>query len=437
MSPSPAFRHRDLRDQLARQLMIPDENLVRVNEVLGSTGSQVVGDLLDVVLKYGTPEEINRQAAIAGRPEALLEHVADRQPEALMLLSWLKEARDAGQFISAADYRQKVLGGAISEQATVNGNPVTLEISACQYFSWLADLLQQACSRQELVPARFIRVRNMVEQEVDGDLPAFAAAMQIIGASWVEQLDTRGSDGANIHLGGAETLIGYYGGVGQPNEYALKWLDEYLYYYTRYGVRQVLNVNQGTVLLGYLLHRLGVGIEFKISVTLGNDNPYAALWTLLTASLFAGPDGSTPLVGLNWSNSVRGETIMIAAESRRALGLEDLVRFEHHVTETWKGLVVQPYLRREQIAELAAHVRNLSAKHEGGDPAVEAARDRPSDVQDYFRAKDEIIASGEWDALSLNFADKYDALLRTARWLTERGIGFQAAPRLHHREGGA
>jgi hypothetical protein len=30
---------------------------------------------------------------------------------------------------------------------------------------------------------------------------------------------------------------------------------------------QVLNVNNGTVLLGYLLHRIGVDIEFKISVT--------------------------------------------------------------------------------------------------------------------------------------------------------------------------
>jgi hypothetical protein len=135
------------------------------------------------------------------------------------------------------------------------------------------EIARRAVENGEIMPARFIRVRNMKEQEADGDLPAFAAAMQIIGASYVEQLDTRGSDGANIHLGGADTLIGYYGGVGQPNEYALKWLDEYLYYYTNYGVRQVLNVNNGTVLLGYLLHRIGVDIEFKISVTLGNDNP--------------------------------------------------------------------------------------------------------------------------------------------------------------------
>jgi hypothetical protein len=308
---------------------------------------------------------------------------------------------------------------------------VTLEISACQYFSWLMDIARRAIVNQEIMPGRFIRVRNMKEQEADGDLPAFAAAMQIMGASYVEQPDTRGSDGSNIHLGGPDTIIGYFGGVGQPNDYPLKWLDECLYYYTNYGVRQVLNVNSGTVLLGYMLHRLGVDIEFKISVTLGNDNPYAALWTLLTAKLFSREDGSTPLVGFNWSNSVRKETIEIAAQFRRELGLEKLVRFEHHVTETWKGLVIQPYNRRADLLDLAEHVPNMSAKHEGGEPEIEAARQRPSEIQDYYREKAEILASGDWEHLTLNFQDKFDSLNRTAWALTERGLTFIAAQKLH------
>ena len=137
------------------------------------------------------------------------------------------------------------------------------------------------------MPGRFIRVRKMKEQEADqGDILAVAAAMQIIGASYVETLDTKGTDGSNVHLGGPETITGYFGGIGQPNDYALKWLDEFLYYYTNYGIQQVLNINPGTVLLGYLLHKLGVDIEFKISVFMGNDNPYAALWTLIGAKLF-------------------------------------------------------------------------------------------------------------------------------------------------------
>ena len=353
------------------------------------------------------------------------------RPEYLDDLSWLRQQVDNGSFIRISDYRHKVLGENADTTQFMETNPVTLEISACQYFPWLMEIARRAIEHGEIMPARFIRVRNMQEQEADGDLPAFAAAMQIIGASYVEQLDTRGSDGSNIHLGGAETLIGYYGGVGQPNEYALKWLDEYLYYYTNYGVRQVLNVNNGTVLLGYLLHRIGVDIEFKISVTLGNDNPYNALWTLLAARLFAREGGSTPLVGFNWSNSVTNETIEVSAQFRKSLGLENLVRFEHHVTETWKDLVIQPYLRREEVLELAETVPNISAKHEGGEPDVEAARQHPSEIMDYFRTKEEIISSGDWDNLTLNFHDKFDSLNLTARALTERGLAFVAAKNLH------
>ncbi|HSJ53255.1 MAG TPA: hypothetical protein VLC52_05860, partial [Anaerolineae bacterium] len=249
--------------------------------------------------------------------------------------------------------------------------------------------------------------------------------------SYVETMDTKGTDGSNIHLNGPTTITGYFGGIGQPNHYPLKWLDEFLYYYTHYGVQQVLNINPGTVLLGYLLHKLGVDIEFKISVYMGNDNPYAALWTLLAARLFGREDGTTSLIGFNWSNSVNNETIEITAEVRKALGLEDIVRFEHHITETWKSIVRQPYDRTDELVELADHVANISAKHEGGIPEVDSARAHPSDILDYFRDKAEIEASGDMAALELNFLDKHDAVNRTARALTEKGLSFIAARNLH------
>jgi hypothetical protein len=272
----------------------------------------------------------------------------------------------------------------------------------------------------------------MKEQEVDGDLPAFAAAMEIIGTSYVETLDTKGTDGSNVHLGGSETITGYFGGVGQPNAHALQWLDEFLYYYTNYGVRQVLNINPGTVLLGYLLHRLGVDIEFKISVFMGNDNPYAALWTLIGAKLFARDDGTSPLIGFNWSNSVNNETMEITAQFRKDLGFEDIVRFEHHITETWKSIVRQPYNRRDELVEIAEHVANISAKHEGGDPEIEQTRAHSSDILDYFRDREEVVASGDWEHLTLNFLDKFDAVNKTAWALTEHGLSFIAAQNLHH-----
>ena len=261
--------------------------------------------------------------------------------------------------------------------------------------------------------------------------------MQIVGASYVETLDTKGTypnaDGAptNIHLGGPETITGYFGGVGMPNEFPLKWADEYLHYYTTYGVKQVLNVNAGSVLVGYMMHKLGIDMEFKISVYMGNDNPFACLWTLLTAKLFSRDDGTSPLIGFNLSNSVNNETIESAAYIRGEFGFEDVVRIEHHITETYKSIVRQPYDRTEELMELADHVKNISAKHEGGLPQLDKTREHPSDILDYFRAKSEIEASGDMPYLLQNYLDKHDALNHTAEELTRRGLTFIAASKLH------
>ncbi|NIS79464.1 MAG: hypothetical protein GTO14_04470 [Anaerolineales bacterium] len=422
-----------MAENLRELLRIPPDCLDSINDVLLNPDTRVVEDFLEVVLRYGTPEEINRKAAKAQEMSNLRKKVEDLNPDYLTDLDWLTEQRDADKFISVADYRRKVHSEKAEAIKFKDDFAVTLEISACQYFPWVIQAARRAIEHEILMPGRFIRVRKMIEQEGDGDLPAFAAAMQIIGASYVETLDTRGTDGSNVHVGGPETITGYFGGIGQPNEYALKWLDEYLYYYTTYGVRQVLNVNPGTVFLGYMLHRLGVDIEFKISVFMGNDNPYAALWTLIGAKLFARDNGSSPLIGFNWSNSVNNETMEITAQFRKDFGFEDIVRFEHHITETWKSIVRQPYNRRAELVEIADHVANISAKHEGGDPEIDQTRDHPSDILDYFRDKEEIQKSGDWENLWLNFQDKLDALNKTAWDLTENGLSFIAAQKLHHR----
>jgi hypothetical protein len=419
------------KDELRQRLAISNERLEAVNALLLDPEARVVNDMLEVVSRYGSPEEINRKARQSGQFDSLLAQVEKTRPEYVADLEWLRSQRDAGAFVGIPDYRSDVLGAGADATRFDDDVAVTLEVSACQYFPWVIEAARRAIERRVLMPGRFIRVRNMKEQEADGDLPAFAAAMNVIGASYVETLDTRGTDGSNVHLGGPETITGYFGGVGQPNEHALQWLDEYLYYYTNYGVRQVLNVNPGTVMLGYLLHRIGVDIEFKISVFMGNDNPYAGLWTLLGAKLFSRDDGTTPLVGFNWSNSANNETLEITAQFRNSLGLEDLVRFEHHITETWKSIVRQPYDRREELVEIAPRVANISAKHEGGDPEVEQDREHPSDILDYFRDREEVVASGDWDHLTLNFLDKFDAVNHTARELTKNGLPVVAAEKLH------
>jgi hypothetical protein len=423
------------KEELRARLRIPQARLDDINALLLDPNLRVVNDLLDVIAKYGTPEEINAKAAKARDFDNLMTRMAEHDCSYLDDLIWLQKQRDEGRFISEADYRRQVLGDKAGQIAFKDEFAVTLEISAAQYFPWIIEEARRCIEQRELMPSRYIRVRKMRESEADcGDMLALAAAMQIMGASYVETLDTKGTDGSNIHLGGPDTITGYFGGVGQPNDHVLMWVDEFLYYYTTYGTRQVLNVNAGTILAGYLLHKLGIQNEFKISVFVGNDNPFAALWTLLGAKLFSRDDGTSPLIGFNWGNSVNNETIEITAQFRKLLGFEQVVRFEHHITETYRHIVIQPYNRRDDLMQLADHVANISAKHEGGDPDIEATRARPSDILDYFRNKEEIEAADEMTTLLQNYLDKHDALNRTARALTEAGLSWIAAPKLHHRE---
>jgi len=417
---------------LQHRLEIPKAYLDEVNHVLLDPNSEVMQKFLAVVAKYGTPEEINRKHRQSRRLENLLDLVSKKSPPAVDDLKWLMEQRDKGAFISEEGYRIQVLGDKAYDMQFKDDCAVTLEVSALQYFPWVRAMAEQAIAQKSLVPGRFIAVRKMKESEADGDLPAIVAALDIIGASFVETLDTKGTDGSNPHLGGPATITGYFGGIGQPNDHALMWVDEFLYYYTNYGVQHVLNFNAGTILMGFMLYKLGVDIQFKISVFFGSDNPYHALWIMMMAKLFAREDGSSPLIGFNWSNSINNETMELTAEFRKALGFENVIRFEHHITEPQKSIVIQPYNRRDELVQIADHVANIAGKHEGGDPELDATRDHPSDLLDYFRDKEEVIRSGDWDNLLINYLDKVDACNRTAKALTEHGLSFVAARNLHH-----
>jgi hypothetical protein len=416
---------------IQKSLKISPDKLKAFNSVLLDPNSQVMKDFFAVVAKYGTPAEINRKHKQARKMENLFKIVQERNPEAIKDLNWLIEQRDRGAFIPVKDYRRKVLGPAADTTKFKDKYAVTLEVSALQYFPWVRAMAEQAIADKTLVPGRFIAVRRMKESEMDGDLPAIVAALDIIGASFVETLDTKGTDGSNPHLGGPATITGYFGGIGQPNEHALMWLDEFLYYYTNYGVQHVLNFNAGTILLGFMLYRIGVNIQFKISVFFGSDNPYHALWIMTMAKLLSRDDGTSPLIGFNWSNSINNETMELTADFRKALGFEKVIRFEHHITEPQKSIVIQPYNRRAELVEIADHVANIAAKHEGGDPEVDVTRAHLSDILDYFREKKEVIESGDWENLQINFLDKVAACNHSAWDLTKSGLSFIAAKNLH------
>ena len=56
------------KDELRARLRIPAGRLDAINALLLDPNTRVVNDLLDVVAKYGTPEEINAQGC--GGPRA-------------------------------------------------------------------------------------------------------------------------------------------------------------------------------------------------------------------------------------------------------------------------------------------------------------------------------------------------------------------------------
>jgi hypothetical protein len=419
------------RAEMRERLLIQAADVAAVNAFLASPDNPFVNSLFEVVDKYGGVEQINRAADEAGRLETRLERLREEHSPYLADVEWLAAQRDAGAFVTLPEYRRTVLGAAADTTVVDEESAVTLEISALQFFPWLIAEARQAIEKRELMPGRFIRERNMAEQsKPGGDLLAVCAAMQVIGATHVESLDTRGIDGANLMVG-LETITGYFGGIGEPNEHVLRYVDEYLHYLTEYGVREVLNFNIGTILATFVLRKLGVRNEFKISVFMGVDNPWSVLWLLIGARLVGGSGGATSLSGINFSNSADSDTLRAASAAREALGLRETVRFEHHVTEAYKSIVRQPYERRAEVVEIAAEVPNISAEHEGGDPAVEAGRKHRSDILDYFISQNVIEAAGAMEALERNYLDKHAALNHTAADLIRAGIGVRAASLLH------
>ena len=151
----------------------------------------------------------------------------------------------------------------------------------------------------------------------------------------------------------------------------------------------------------------------------------------MASRMLSGDDGTTSFIAFNFSNSVSNDTILASDRIRHTMGLTDVVRFKHHITETYKPIVTQPYNRREELVEFAKEVLNISAKHKGGDPEIEETREHPSDILEYFLPKEDILNQGLIDILERNYLDKNAALDKTAEALPEAGIGVICAKNLH------
>ena len=223
---------------LKEMLKIKAEDLDIVNQLITNHDNQQTKELCDLIEKFGGSKAINEKAQQAREPENMMQRLKEMDSPYVAELEWLMEQRDKKAFVSMDDYCQNIVGKDADSSFVDSSNTVTLEISAMQFFPWLIAQARLAIEKKELMPGRIIRVRNMAEQVEDqGDIIATALAMQIIGATYVESLDTRGTDGSNVHLGGHDTITGYFGGIGQPNDHPIKWAEEFLKYYTTYGIK--------------------------------------------------------------------------------------------------------------------------------------------------------------------------------------------------------
>ena len=175
---------------IRKKLSISQENIDVVQKFLMDENNPFVNDLLQIVDKYGGVDEINKKFKESRNIETIYQKLQTVNPEYIDDLEWLTKQRDNEAFISESEYRRMILGNGVDRMSFDESYAVTLELSSCQYFPFLIKGAKRAIQNKELLPGRIIRVRYMKEQEKARDLLAMTAAVDIIGASRVETLDT-------------------------------------------------------------------------------------------------------------------------------------------------------------------------------------------------------------------------------------------------------
>ena len=107
----------DLRERLKTGSL----QLEEINKLFLDPDNEAIKALLDVVAKYGTPEEINSKAREARKLENLMVRLKEMDSPYLTDVEWLIKQRDAGAFITEDEYRRKVLGDKADSMQFKNG----------------------------------------------------------------------------------------------------------------------------------------------------------------------------------------------------------------------------------------------------------------------------------------------------------------------------
>ncbi|MHA1196475.1 MAG: hypothetical protein ACTSSM_10305, partial [Promethearchaeota archaeon] len=151
---------------------ITEKALEEINKFLLDENNSLINALFEILDKHGGIEEINKKAEEASKIDNLMQKLSKINSDYVKEIEWLIKQRDSGAFISIPEYRRKILGEKANSMKFKDEFAVTLELSACQYFPFFIDIAKDAIKNQNLVPGRIIRVRNMKEQEADGDCNA-------------------------------------------------------------------------------------------------------------------------------------------------------------------------------------------------------------------------------------------------------------------------
>ena len=119
-----------MKETLRQRLKIDAAKLAEINALLLDPDNPLINRLLEIVERFGGPEEINRRAAAARRLDNLLDRLQTEGSPYLADVHWLIEQRDRRRFIPFDEWRRKILSDQAFNTPCDMEHGVTLEISA-------------------------------------------------------------------------------------------------------------------------------------------------------------------------------------------------------------------------------------------------------------------------------------------------------------------
>ncbi len=136
---------------LRQQLKISDNRLKEINELLTDPANESISRILEIVEKYGGPQEINRKAAAARKFESLMSRLKDENSAYVADIDWLIDQRDKGAFVSMADYYERILGDREAGTKLNRNNAVTLGINSLFSMAWRASAMSHGKNCKALI----------------------------------------------------------------------------------------------------------------------------------------------------------------------------------------------------------------------------------------------------------------------------------------------